>query len=263
MKKYRYLSLLLIMILFITGCESNSENSQKENTNTKKETITYNDVETIYFNPTNNTNCDDYEENNSEYKNIKGCLKWYAYSTNADGTINMILDHDITENVSWNENKSNIDGPSKEFLDTLKNATSEWTGLADRNDKYSVDNGYSKYTIDYTGYKARIISAEEIKAIAKSNVNLYEVGVDYFNIPGWLSDRISSNCKSVGICPNNRNYMSSETTSYWTSSPFVNTTDGKNPVNTGAYMVGFKGKMIYNGTNDLAAIRPVITIKKK
>ena len=264
MNKVKILGLLLIAGLLITGCGSDDKESKKDKNENIGGITYYKDVKIVYFNPESGKICDDWVDENSQKINTHGCLKWYAYSENEDKTVNMILDHDITDEIAWSNDETNYAGPSMELLDLLKNTTAHWIGVKDRTDDYRVDNSYSKYIIDYTGYKARMISAEEIANIIGYDGDLYNVNVEDLNVTPWLFDRVSVSCEKYG-CLNNKKFVNENyTTNYWTSSPFVNTEDGKTPVNTGAYYVNYMGKLRFSPINDKGtALRPVISIDKE
>ena len=136
----------------------------------KKDSIS-DPIKTIYLNPETGNLCteEQYETNLYSFDadgnptNLKsGCMKWHVYSKNSDGTYNALLDHNTTEWYSWNSTGVNLNGPSQDFMAKLKADTSTWLGLTDRSDSYSFNNGKANYTINYTGLKARLISAEEI-----------------------------------------------------------------------------------------------------
>lgn len=148
--------MLLALMLTVFGDKGNLNNSIDNGDN--KEVVYYSDVETV-------KKCDNYEESNSNTGNTKGCIKWYLYSGNGNNTVNLILDHNITDPMSWNIEEDANNGPSASLLNALKEKTSNWTGINDRKDKYNFNNSNIKYTIDYKGYKARLISKEEIMNI--------------------------------------------------------------------------------------------------
>lgn len=275
MRKIKYLSLFSILLLVITGCT----NSNSTTNNETKNATYYDNVKIVYFNPTTGKKCNDYIEENSKHLNTTGCLKWYAYSENRDGTVNMMLDHGVTVGINWTTEQTNENGPSSEFLNALKDSTSSWNGVETRNDKYFLDNGQSKYTIDYTGFKARIISAEEIKEINDADYfelqNSRETNRS-LRVEGWMLDRISSLCSEVG-CENSpidgsncvyldesHNYMYNCTSAYWTSTAYNDCKDEQYCPKIGVYYIsGSSGTMCYEEISSVrTTIRPVITIKK-
>jgi len=101
---------------------------------------------------------------------------------------------------TWSSYGTNNRGPIT-LLNQLKTDTSNWVvaeTLTD-SDTYTAEwaysnniyNGNQKYTINYNGYKARIVSAEEINEITGKGTNtLANVVKGYFD----------TNCQSVGSC---------------------------------------------------------------
>lgn len=205
MKKLKYLGLIMIIAFMLTGCGEKDSTSGGIDNGSNKKVNYYTNAETIYFNAETGKICSDYKEENSKVENTKGCLKWYLYSDNGNKTVNLLLDHNITQKVIWTEKREYKNGPNSEFLDTLKNKTQDWKGVKDRTDKYSLKDGEIDYTIDYTGYKARIISQEEIMNIIKDTYSIGEDGATYFNKKtcsgnskseceySWLFDRTGAN----------------------------------------------------------------------
>lgn len=264
MKNVKYLGLIMIMALMLTGCGDKENSSDGIDNGSNKKVEYYSEAETIYFNAETGKICNDYKEENSEYKNTSGCLKWYLYSDNGDKTVNLLLDHNISNSITWNTRENLINGPSDELLNTLKENTKNWVGVDNRKDKYTLNLGEINYTIDYTGYKARLISAEEIKLIVE-DTSSNEKGDIYFDKStckfdrdstpkckyGWLFDRTQSDCKNYG-CFNEGG------SSYWTSTAYSNDSYKT------AYRVylGFLSPSSVDYTDVSIGIRPVITIDK-
>lgn len=264
MKKIKYLGLIMIIALMLTGCGDNGTSSGGIDNGSNKKVEYYSNAETIYFNAETGKVCSDYEETNSKTGNTKGCLKWYLYSDNGDKTVNLLLDHNISDSITWSTRENLVNGPSDELLNTLKENTKNWTGVDDRKDKYTLNSGEINYTIDYKGYKARLISAEEIKKIVEDTSSV-ESGDIYFNKStceydrdstpkceyGWLFDRTQSDCKNYG-CFNEGG------SSYWTSTAYSNDSYKT------AYRVylGFLTPSTVDYKDISIGIRPVITIDK-
>lgn len=265
MKNVKYLGLIMVMALMLTGCGEKENSSGGIDNGSNKKVEYYSNAETIYFNAETGKKCDNYKEENSEYENTSGCLKWYLYSDNGDKTVNLLLDHNISKTIIWNTKENLVNGPSDELLNTLKENTKNWTGVNDRKDKYSLDLGEINYTIDYKGYKARLISKEEIMYIvgdtsmAGENNNIYfnksTCKFDRDSTPkceyGWLFDRTQSDCKNYG-CFNNGG------SSYWTS------TAQSNDRYKTAWRVylGYLSPSTVDFKDGSVGIRPVITIDK-
>lgn len=271
MKKVKYLSLIMIMALMLTGCGGNSE---KDGSLDKVEF--YSSIKEVYFNPTDGKICTDYENQNSLNENKSGCMKWYAYSENSNGTINMILDHNTTYKVDWSSESDNLNGP-KEALEQLKKDTDTWNGVPTRKDSYTNNGIYKekvdnttweektrKYTIDYKGYKARFITAKELALInnledwdEERNTSLFYFGTqdgynDYNNRSKfkWLFN-YTYGCQDAECDVEETN-----TRGYWTASAFSKDM---------AYYVSYKGMVHEENiatTGYKLGIRPVITIDK-
>ena len=239
-----------------------------------------------------------------------GCRIWYPYSEFTeirDGVtytyVNMIMDRNTTANVSgwissthWTTPPSNTGvtypegttftndsydtyGNNKKgpltVLNQLHADTDEWN-LNLRTDSYTpVSNSYSNYTIDYSGYKARLISAEEIALITRkntaSNPNTWGLNDSYFYFGSlnnnaynkqsadqqavqrsysWLFD-YTSQCTTYGC-----SIADSSTQGYWASSPITDDSDF-------AWRVFYTGYLNRSHVNyDGFGVRPVITVLK-
>ena len=201
----------------------------------EKKTKTYTNGEAVYFNVDNGTKCTSGEAV-STTGTKSGCMKFYAFNDDGKDTVNLILDHNTTATVAWNSSGSNASGP-KEILDQLKSDTGSWVGTITP-ENYSIDQSTqgskAKYTIDYSNYKARLITAQEVAQIAGNTTwdeKISESGF-YFDTNtttasttcksgntsgckyGWLYDRTKTDCTDYG-CLNNSDQ---ETYSYWTIS---------------------------------------------
>jgi len=196
-----------------------------------------------------------------------GCLKFYKYDEDDEKQM-MILDHNTTASVFWHSSGKTYEGP-KEVMDQLKIDTGEWKGtLTPEN---YVFNASVSYTINYNGYKARLITANEIAKITKNTgwdettatINdtfYYDSLTDEPSETctqgntskcgyGWLYDRTTTNCTTFG-CLNNADIGNSY---YWTASvPSFNRT----------YFVQYRGYLRYGETYMYVALRPVIEVPK-
>ena len=260
----------------------------------------YDAVETVYYNPIDGVmNCTDYDSNNSipGYKGVvpetnalgqTKCLKWYKYSTNTDGTVNMILDHNTEVETKYYTSSDNSYGPSNlmQYL-TL----SEWAGVPARSDKYIayVDNSGTKTVkftnatgnaVNYTGKKARLITVQEIAEItgASSTINWNEQSTSsdwfYLDSKNQSTERSSSNpseyywlfenlynCTNYGCSPTGDNShtqpgntVETGNYGYWTSSPRAGNSDS-------AWFVNISGRLDNNNVSRTGGgVRPVITI---
>ena len=253
---------------------------------TEQVTKTYTNGEVVYFNVTTGEKClsSDYTETQSNTGVKEGCMKFYAFNDDGGDTVNLILDHNTTATVAWNNtytndsgSKINAKGP-KEVLDQLKTDTSSWKGTITPSN-YTMDQtgqtSNAKYTIDYSEYKARLITAQEIATITGYTGWDEKVGANsswyYFDSKtttasdtctngnrsgckyGWLYDRTSTSCTTNG-CLNN-----SDVTiyGYWTAS-------SRADYSYIAWYVGYDAYVYHYDVGDSydGGVRPVITILK-
>ena len=263
------------------------EATEKGNTtpDTPQPTKTYTNGEVVYFNVTTGAKCSssDYTETQSNTGVNSGCMKFYAFNDDGKDTVNLILDHNTTSAVAWNNtytddsgSKINANGP-KEVLDQLKNDTKSWVGT-ETPSNYTMDqstqSSKAKYTIDYSGYKARLITAQEIATITgNTSFDEKNANSDWYYLDsktktasstctsgnttgcsyGWLYDRTSKSCTTYG-CLNNSDKV---TYGYWTSSSYAANSSN-------AWVVYFYGYVSNrNVTNSsVYGVRPVITVLK-
>ena len=137
----------------------------------------------------------------------------------------------------------------------------------------STETSKAKYTIDYTGYKARIITAGEIAKITNNTTWDENKSTSYFYFDsntstlsntcksgntsgckyGWLYDRTGTTCKNVG-CLNNSD---TELLGYWTVSSASSATNM-------AWFVSSNGIVTNNIGFSMVGcgIRPVIEVDK-
>ena len=244
------------------------------------ETTAYSVGDTVYYNPVSGTSCDNYVAANSLNENKSGCMKWYVINDGGE-TIDALLDHNTTYQVAWisvsDYATANTDGTSCSFdacndegpitlLTQLQSDTSNWSDSLVRNDSYTdLAKGY---TIDYSGYKARLIDANELWAITEStngasgwtSATAKEEDKFYFD-GNKLNEQVKSNYKWLFDYTNNcTNYgcdiADSGTDGYWTSSSTV-------------YDPHYAWRVYYNGRvsdsrvySTSYGLRPVITISK-
>lgn len=232
--------------------------------------IVYANGTAVYFNPVTGSKCT-VDEAVSTTGTKSGCMKWYTFNDGGplSETINLILDHNTTATVAWNSTGSNVNGPT-EVLTQLQTDTSSWSGVPTRTDNYSVSNGTATYTINYSAYKARLITAAEIaKITGNSNfvesTALYNTGWFYFDSNNqiqtattqgasnydWLFD-YTYGCTSYGC-----NIVDTSNHGYWTSTAVSANTYY-------AWHVLSFGDLSRDAIDiiDGYGIRPVITINK-
>ena len=262
----------------------------------------YDTMEIVYYNPIDGImNCTDYDSNNSipGYKGTSPtgsqtkCLKWYKYSTNKDGSINMILDHNTeTGKGYYAATYDNTYGP----VDLMQYLTlAEWAGVPTRSDKYTayVDNGTTKTvkftnatdnTVNYSEKKARLITAQEIAEITGAasttspgiSWNEQSTSSEYFYLDSkttsptknssnpsdyyWLFENLY-NCSNYGCSPTGDNAhtqpgntVQSGNFGYWTSSPVAGDSNY-------AWSVLSGDNLSSNDVDDSHdGVRPVITV---
>ena len=217
----------------------------------------------IFYNPVTNSKCTD---------GASGCMRWYAYSE-SKGNVNMLLDHNFI-NEQWEDEieSTNTSSPSI-ILSVIGEQTSNWSDRLIRNDSYSASWNYNNvaysFTIDYTGKKARLISAEEISASTNNNIwnresEKYYFGsgssVEYGNQSeeqqavqqkySWLFNN-TDDCITEGC-----DFEQEGAISYWTSTPKTNTSNRVWCVCNGGCLEPSLTNESYIG------IRPVISLPK-
>jgi type IV pilus assembly protein PilA len=223
----------------------------------------------VYFNPVSGAKCTAGEAVSTTGTKT-GCMKWYAFNDGgaSTDTINLILDHNTTALVAWNSTGSNVSGPTN-VMTQLASDTSSWAGVPTRTDSYSVNNGTATYTINYSTYKARLITAAEI-AIITGNSGFAEATMpweSWFYLDSnnqtqtatttgasnydWLFD-YTNGCTSYGC-----NIDDASNYGYWTSTAVSGGSDYAWRV----FRIGnLSGRNVDNA--DGRGVRPVITILK-
>ena len=255
----------------------------------------YENGEVVYFNVTTGEKCtsSDYTETQSNTGVNSGCMKFYAFNDDGGETVNLILDHNTTSKVAWvskedylaaGGTESDYGGSGKNdkgpltALKQLKSDTESWKGTITPSN-YTMDQtgqaSNAKYTIDYSEYKARLITAGEIATITGNTSWDEKIAANsewyYFDSKTttasdtcksgdttgcsyrWLYDRTHTGCTEYG-CLNN----SDQTTyGYWTSS-------SRAAYSSNAWYVFYFG-IVNRSSVDISSdygIRPVITVLK-
>lgn len=225
----------------------------------------------IYFDPVKGEACtkSDFEHNKSTEPIKTGCMKWYIFNdTVVSSTVNMVLDHNTTSLVSWSDEVDSNKGPAT-LLKQLKEDTDSWTGISSRSDTYSISSSSVSYTVDYSGYKARLLSANEIATITTNTAfnEKINTGTNWYYLDNggqvstsssnkvskfyWLFDN-TIGCSNYG-CKKENDY----TSGYWLVSPDTGST-------TSAWRIRRDGAIAtlnINSKNN-SGVRPVITIDK-
>ena len=274
---------------------SNKGNIYLENCSVNDKTVeyTYGDViyyngKIVYFDVATGKACDNYTEENSNtgYNGIggtgkqNGCLKFYAFNDFENDKLNLILDHNTTATMAWNSSGSNINGPSEEFLNKLNEDTKLWQGT-ETPSNYTMDQtgqtSNAKYTIDYSTYKARLITAHEIARITGNTTWDEKTATNSFYFDsktdtasttcksgdtsgcqyGWLYDRTTANCTKYGCLNNAESASAGYMSGYWTaSSAAVNP-----PINVWV-VNGYASVAKAENHENAYGIRPVIEVSK-
>ena len=207
-----------------------------------KVTKTYTNGEVVYFNVTTGSKCSssDYTETQSNTGVKEGCMKFYAFNDGGGDTVNLILDHNTTAVVVWNSSGESASGPN-EVLTKLKTDTASWKGT-ETPTNYTMDQtgqtSNANYTINYSTYKARLITAQEIAQITGNTSWNEKTAVASFYLDtnkktasstckygntsgcqyGWLYDRTKTNCTTYGCLNNADSSTLSDMSGYWTAS---------------------------------------------
>ena len=260
----------------------------------KSKSVSYKYYEgtSIYYDPINNNICNNYHTDNSivgyngtndtkTTDNQTSCLKWFTFMDEDNDLINLLLDHNTSNNVLWS-NGVNSSGPVV-ALNKLREDTSGWNTTRSDSATYSF-NGIS-YNYNYTGLNARLITANEIAKIVGTDKN-----IRFNSIKNYQDDvtNIDSQCSWFyfdGSGTNYSTYQQTNATSKGTSAfkwLFTNTNNcedygcDRNDTangyltfsavggsNNNAWVVNNEGKLtISSVTSDIYGIRPVITIDK-
>ena len=238
----------------------------------------YENGEVVYFNVDNGTKCSNYTETQSNTGTKSGCMKFYAFNDDGKDTVNLILDHNTTATVAWNSSGSNASGPS-EVLKQLNDATEKWQGT-ETPLNYTMDQSTqeskAKYTIDYSSYKARLITANEIAQITGNTTWDEKTATNSFYFDsktdtasttckkgdtsgcqyGWLYDRTNKSCTTYGCLNNADSSMTGY--GYWTAS-------SRADYSNNAWYVYHTARVLDHAAVEGVSyfgVRPVITISK-
>ena len=239
----------------------------------------YLDGQVVYFDVTKGETCNNYTEENSNtgYNGIggtgkqNGCMKFYAFNDDGGDTITLLLDHNTTAKIAWTSSSiyENKNGPI-DILTQLKTDTASWVGTITPSN-YTMDQSSqtskAKYTIDYSDYRARLITANEIATITENTTYSEITATSYYfvydntqmpyegaagtNKYAWLFDN-TKDCTTYGC-----NVADSSTPGYWSASSSALDTYN-------AWFVDFSGEVSYGSVNYSGSfgVRPVIEVLK-
>ena len=251
------------------------EATEKGNTS-----VIYKNGEVVYFNVDDGTKCSssDYTETQSSTGVKSGCMKFYAFNDDGGDTINLILDHNLSGGGSWSSG-TNASGPS-EVLKQLNDDTKSWAGT-ETPTNYTMDQTgqptNAKYTIDYSTYKARLITAHEIAQITGNTTWDEKTATNSFYFDsktdtasttckrgdtsgcsyGWLYDRTTADCTTYGCLNNAESASAGYMSGYWTASSAA----VYPPINVWV-VNGYASVAKAANTESLYGIRPVIEVSK-
>ena len=226
----------------------------------------------VYFDPVKGQRCYSDEVWNLDDKS-RTCYKWNVIKTSdsSSDTVELLLDHDLPGDTAWIslEDYVSAGGTTEEYgsygnnkygpitaLKHLKQATDSWNGVVTLTsaDNVTRDNGSDgNYTINYEGYKARLISGQEIADIAGNPVWMPD-GNYIKGLPTWLYSNMAisadmSDMSDIDIY---------EHIAYWTDSA-----GSSYPVD--AWNVYYDGALNYDIFVSYASgsgVRPVVKILK-
>lgn len=262
MKKIKYLGLIMILAVMLTGCGTTT--SDKEDKKDNMPTAVNPPAKTgytgvkkiVYLDPTNlNKKCTE-ENADSEDETKGGCMKWYAYKENKD-TYTMILDHNTKDLVNWVTKSDYLEaGGTEEEWGDISN-TSKGPLTAEKQLKEDTAN-WDK------SLNARLIKESEIREITgNKGTNGYYFETNTSERPSptpkilkyaWLIDRVSTSCANSSGCLNN---ATTKGNGYWTDTP------GRDSV---VWVVGMDSNDYFStystGRDCWYGIRPVITVSK-
>ncbi len=221
----------------------------------------------VYLDPTDLSKKCDASNSVSETETKVGCMKWYIYAED-DSNYNMILDHNTTATVAWNDSGSYTE--MKEVKEALDSDTSTWDKSlnarlitadevahivgADRDDtlKWSSTKPLGIIDLDINKYSAKFYldgsgttyGEWQTQVANSTNKSKY----------AWLYD-YTLNCTGC-----NKTY--SGTSGYWTSNYVVG-----DDSNGSAWAINNDGELnIYNvystWGSTIYGLRPVITVPK-
>ena len=219
----------------------------------------YENGEVVYFDISNGKICDNYHSDNSKsgYNgtnptgNQTSCLKFYAFNDSAESsTLNLLLDH-------------NTSSASRDYLTNLKTDTSLWNGTIGPKNYTNL-----RHTINYSGYKARLITANEIAKITR-NTSWDEATATYYyfdsltNIPNeTCTTGNTSGCQYEWLYEDS-GYWTSTPTPYkeeWAAGMWIVSKNYSN--NSGGVFVQVFYEEGTGGGSRYSGIRPVIIIAK-
>ena len=220
----------------------------------------------VYFDPVKGQRCYSDEAWTLDDKS-RTCYKWNVIkaSDSSNDTVELLLDHDLPGDTAWIslEDYKEAGGTEEEYgeegnnnygpitaLKHLKNMTDSWNGVVTLTsaDNVTRQNGSGgDYTIDYNGYKARLISGQEIADIAGDNEWTPD-GNRIDGLPTWVYSNMAMN--GISDIDVYEHFV------YWTDSADANPSNAWNV--SGGGFVHFISVSEAGGSG----VRPVVRIMK-
>lgn len=222
MKKIVFIDLIIIVIFLISGCGNKIYEPGTE----------------IYFNPETGKKCNNYKEENSQYEVRSGCMKWYVFDDNGDGTVDMILDHNIGSTGVYSVIEKKLIKLTENWNQQVS-STARLIGA----DEIAKITGNTEFDVS-TSEQSAGFYFEGNKSLGY--LRTQDEVIEYH----WLFDNLAL-CKMYGCAVQNAN----SPTSYST-----NTLVAKN--SSYVWIVNGKGTLEANNIILTAGIRPVITVSK-
>ena len=141
MKKKLLLGILAVFITFVLIVKVNA-----------LEYKTYNIGQEIKFNPITGRYCTSGDN----------CMTFNVINTGENSIYyEMMLNYNLIADSAWGDT---INGPTI-AVSELKNAVKDWKGIETYQESIELPSSSGSYTINYSGSKARMITAEEVAAI--------------------------------------------------------------------------------------------------
>lgn len=205
----------------------------------------------LYFNPYTGLKCDAASAWTRSNPTSQ-CFKWYVIqpSPKQKTTVELFLDHEIGV-AQWNSTGVTTSGP-KEVLSYLKTATASFKNVVTLTASDNVTRGTynGSYTIPYAGYKARLVSGQEIAdaigASAWSSSESKEIKIPIGK--QWIYENTSNDAGEDGLWV------------YWTDTAPIRASDDIAVWNVTSYAQFIAGSTAFS--SQIAQVRPVIRVLK-
>ncbi len=195
----------------------------------------------VYVNPETKSVCNETDAVSTTGTKT-GCMKWYVYKDNGNGTYQLILDHNTTATVAWNSSGSNADGMA-EVAATLESDKTGWNSslnarliTADEIAEITGNTSFSGATSDKWFY---FDSNSQTQTVTSQGASNY----------AWLFD-YTTLCTNYGCnIADNSNY------GYWTSTLVSDRAEFAWHVGRAGFL--YRSNFNYDGSY---GVRPVITV---